>query len=164
MNRNGPTRLVLIVSTKKSVVVSSTTETPKMPALLTRMSGRAAELPIDLLRSFLHALRVGHVARERNRSLQPLATSLSLASLRAIITTRTPIARQRRRDCRADPPRCARYYGSATASRSRQLDPLCASRRNSSRVLGSSRNAPLNAEVIVFEFCFCTPRIIMHRW
>ena len=37
-------------------------------------------------------------------------------------------------------------------------------RRNSSRVIWSSRNEPLMAEVIVFEFCFSTPRIIMHRW
>ena len=36
--------------------------------------------------------------------------------------------------------------------------------RNSSRVLGSSRKPPRSALVIVFEFCFSTPRIIMHRW
>src|SRR6266542_2213030 len=39
-----------------------------------------------------------------------------------------------------------------------------ARRRNSSRVFGSSRKAPRSAEVIVLEFCFCTPRIIMQRW
>lgn len=36
-------------------------------------------------------------------------------------------------------------------------------RRNSSRVIWFSRNDPRMADVIVFEFCFCTPRIIMHR-
>ena len=44
-----------------------------------------------------------------------------------------------------------------------QSRPLCASRRNSSRVFGSSRKTPRSADVIVFEFCFCTPRIIMQR-
>ena len=39
----------------------------------------------------------------------------------------------------------------------------CASRRNSSRVFASSRNDPSSALVIVFEFCFSTPRIIMQR-
>ena len=42
--------------------------------------------------------------------------------------------------------------------------PEVTSRRNSSRVRGSSRKLPRIAEVIVFEFCFCTPRIIMQRW
>ena len=32
---------------------------------------------------------------------------------------------------------------------------------NSSRVASFS-NAPLKSEVVVTEFCFCTPRIIMH--
>ena len=38
-----------------------------------------------------------------------------------------------------------------------------ARRRNSSRVFASSRNDPSSALVIVFEFCFSTPRIIMQR-
>ena len=38
-----------------------------------------------------------------------------------------------------------------------------ARRRNSSRVLASSRKVPRSADVIVFEFCFSTPRIIMQR-
>src|SRR5258706_10288378 len=42
--------------------------------------------------------------------------------------------------------------------------PPCTSRRNSSRVLASSRNAPRSALVTVLEFCFSTPRIIMQRW
>ena len=40
----------------------------------------------------------------------------------------------------------------------------CASRRNSSRVRGSSRKTPRTALVTVREFCFSTPRIIMQRW
>ena len=40
----------------------------------------------------------------------------------------------------------------------------CASARNSSRVRASSLNTPRSAEVIVREFCFSTPRIIMQRW
>lgn len=42
---------------------------------------------------------------------------------------------------------------------------LCAyaSVRNSSLVRWSDRNVPRTALVIVFEFCFSTPRIIMQR-
>ena len=36
--------------------------------------------------------------------------------------------------------------------------------RNSSRVFLSLRNTPLMAEVMVFEFCFSTPLIIMQVW
>ena len=39
-----------------------------------------------------------------------------------------------------------------------------ASVRNSSRVRWSDRNRPRTALVIVLEFCFSTPRIIMQRW
>ena len=38
-----------------------------------------------------------------------------------------------------------------------------AKRRNSLRVIASSRKLPRNAEVMVLEFCFSTPRIIMQR-
>ena len=50
--------------------------------------------------------------------------------------------------------------------RSAQGSPLppWTSRRNSSRVLASSRKAPRSALVTVLEFCFSTPRIIMQRW
>jgi len=40
---------------------------------------------------------------------------------------------------------------------------LCASRRNSSRVLESSRKMPRTALVTAREFCFSTPRIIMQK-
>ena len=33
---------------------------------------------------------------------------------------------------------------------------------NSSRVRICVRKTPVNAEVVVIEFCFCTPRICMH--
>ena len=46
----------------------------------------------------------------------------------------------------------------------RGLWSVMQSRRNSSRVIWSSRNDPRMADVIVFEFCFCTPRIIIQRW
>src|SRR5690606_1424306 len=37
-------------------------------------------------------------------------------------------------------------------------------RRNSSRVMGQSAKTPRIALVMVREFCFSTPRIIMQRW
>src|SRR5437879_9249716 len=43
--------------------------------------------------------------------------------------------------------------------------PRCPIRpRNSSRVAAESRKVPTTDEVIMTEFCFSTPRIIMHRW
>ncbi len=33
---------------------------------------------------------------------------------------------------------------------------------NSSRVRCCERNTPVNADVVVTEFCFCTPLICMH--
>src|SRR5438552_16101783 len=42
--------------------------------------------------------------------------------------------------------------------------PLYTSRRNSSRVFASWSSAPRRALVIVLEFCFSTPRIIIQRW
>ena len=42
--------------------------------------------------------------------------------------------------------------------------PPWARRRNSTRVFESSRKMPRSALVTVREFCFSTPRIIMHRW
>ena len=42
--------------------------------------------------------------------------------------------------------------------------PPCARRRNSSRVLESSRKMPRSALVTAREFCFSTPRIIMQKW
>src|SRR6185295_15509679 len=36
--------------------------------------------------------------------------------------------------------------------------------RNSSRVARWSRNTPSTEDVTIVEFCFSTPRIIMHRW
>ena len=35
-------------------------------------------------------------------------------------------------------------------------------RRNSSRVCGCERKFPSMHDVVIIEFCFCTPRIIMH--
>ena len=46
----------------------------------------------------------------------------------------------------------------------KDIDGVYAKRKNSSRVLASSRNEPRTADVIVFEFCFSTPRIIIHKW
>src|SRR6266404_1425507 len=47
---------------------------------------------------------------------------------------------------------------------SRQVGRLPIRARNSSRVAVDSRNVPSTDEVIITEFCFSTPRIIMHKW
>src|SRR5439155_7634047 len=73
------------------------------------------------------------------------------------------------RDGEPDSPRRARDQRNLPSERraapahSRPRPP-CTSRRNSSRVFASSSSAPRSALVTVLEFCFSTPRIIMHRW
>ena len=88
--RNGPTRLVLIVSMKDSAVVSSTTATRNIPALFTRMSGAPFSSPAMRLVacSMLLGSLTSHVT-----GIDPLmraARSLSFASFLATKATRTP--------------------------------------------------------------------------
>ena len=52
----------------------------------------------------------------------------------------------------------------ATRIDARQVGRLPINARNSSRVAVDSRNVPSTDEVIMTEFCFSTPRIIMHKW
>src|SRR6185312_1339747 len=74
------------------------------------------------------------------------------------------VTRQSTRNRLTDAARCARYERTSSGQAVAQSDdPFGIRRRNSSRVFGSSRNDPSTAEVTVVEFCFCTPRIIMHR-
>jgi hypothetical protein len=166
------------VSMKNSVVVSSTGETPKIPALLTRMSGpppNSAEI-VRAACSTSAGLVTSHVTTTEPFSV--FESSLSLVSLRASNATRTPspasavaipapIPREAPVTRALRPLRSVNRsvdnYSSLAPRFSTYPRPLCASRRNSSLVFGSSLNAPLKAEVMVREFCFCTPRIIMHR-
>ena len=133
------------------------------PGVVYENVGRPSKILFDLLRGLLHTLRVGHVARNGDRSLHTFGGLLEPGFVARNHHDARALGGKRRCDSRANPARSARYDSSATAKPSRQLDPLCARRRNSSRVLGSSRNTPVSADVIVFEFCFCTPRIIMQR-
>ena len=81
---------MLSVSTNKSAVVSSATATLKIPALLTRMSG--APLSSDLIFSAARSTFSGSLTSAWI-GIAPLisaARSLSVDSVRAIRTTRTP--------------------------------------------------------------------------
>src|SRR6185436_15376228 len=98
------------------------------------------------------------IASDRNRFLESPGDFLQSGFVAGDENDTRALAGERRRDRLANPARSAGHYG-GPAAQPDQFDPLWASRRNSSRVFGSSLNAPRRAEVIVFEFCFCTPRI-----
>jgi len=70
---------------------------------------------------------------------------------------------QRSSDRRADTARGAGDKGHLPVERAHSIVRLCARRRNSSRVLESSRKMPRTALVTAREFCFSTPRIIMQK-
>lgn len=169
INTNGALRLVATVESNSATVVSSTPRIVNNPALLTRMSGA----PPSVARTISTALSVeaGELRSHStaNESFPArFATSSSAARVRARSATLAPAA-ARASEIAAPIPRDAPvtradlpWRGSEFEARSlTQL--LCARRRNSSRVFESSRNTPRSAEVIVLEFCFWTPRIIMQR-
>src|SRR6266511_334064 len=83
--------------------------------------------------------------------------------------SRQDVAQQHQHEKRRGQPEDARERLhdrsiSAPAGDAIQTLRLPISERNSSRVATDSRKVPSTEDVIMIEFCFSTPRIIMHRW